>query len=202
MKLSFIESGNPVSLRISANGKNMRLDAVVVRAIEENTIIVQLQDDFNKKLNFNNVKTDLEFYPDGNVPIKWYEIQVVSVNEGYLVRAPKDGTRMNRRSTFRVGISATATLKTVFPNCPKQVTIRDISLTGFSITDRKRELPFVIGNKIAIEWEDFGHELDIVGRLIRIDNQDDATIFGFEICNICKDLSSYISTKQRQQRNK
>ena len=202
MKLSFIESGNPVSLRISANGKNMRLDAVVVRAIEENTIIVQLQDDFNKKLNFNNVKTDLEFYPDGNVPIKWYEVQVVSVNEGYLVRAPKDGTRMNRRSTFRVGISATATLKTVFPNCPKQVTIRDISLTGFSITDRKRELPFVIGNKIAIEWEDFGHELDIVGRLIRIDNQDDATIFGFEICNICKDLSSYISTKQRPQRNK
>ena len=59
-----------------------------------------------------------------------------------------------------------------------------------------------IGNKIAIEWEDFGHELDIVGRLIRIDNQDDATIFGFEICNICKDLSSYISTKQHQQRNK
>lgn len=202
MKLSFIESGNPVSLRISANGKNMRLDAVVIKNVSENTIIIELQGDFNKKLNFQNVKTDLEFYPDGNVPIKWYDIKIVSTEEGYLVQAPKDGTRMNRRSTFRVGISATATLKTVFPNCPKQVTIRDISLTGFSITDRKRELPFVIGNKIAIEWEDFGHELDIVGRLIRIDNQDDATIFGFEICNICKDLSSYISSKQRPQRNK
>ena len=202
MKLSLIESGNPVSLRISANGKNLRLDAVVIRNVEENTIIVQLQDEFKKKLNFNNVKTDLEFYPDGNIPIKWYEVQVVSTNDGYLVRAPKDGTRMNRRSTFRVGISATATLKTSFPNCPNKVTIRDISLTGFSITDRKRELPFVVGNKIAIEWKDFGHELDLVGRLIRIEDRDDATIFGFEICNICKDLSSYISTKQLQQRKK
>lgn len=202
MKLSLIESGNPVSLRISANGKNMRLDAIVERNIEENAIIIKLQDDFSKKLNFNNVKTDLEFYPDGNVPIKWYEVQIASTEEGYLVRAPKDGTRMNRRSTFRVGISASAKLKTTFPNCPNKVTVRDISLTGFSITDRKRELPFVVGNKISIEWEDFGHEIDLVGRVIRIEDRDDATIFGFEICNICKDLSSYISTKQRQQRKK
>lgn len=202
MKLSLIEPGNPVSLRISANGKTMRLDAIVLKNISENTIIIQLQSEFEKKLNFYNVKTDLEFYPDGNVPIKWYNIQIISIDEGYMVQSSKDGTRLNRRGAFRVGISATATLKTIFPNCPRQVTVRDISLTGFSITDRKRELPFVVGNTIAIEWEDFGHNLDLIGRLIRIEDGANATIFGFEICNICKDLSSYISTKQRQQRNK
>ena len=202
MKLSAIEPGSPVSLRISANEKSMRLDAIVKKNTSENTIVIALQYDINKKLNFSNVKTDLEFYPDGNVPIKWYDVKVASAEEDYVVQASGDGSRMNRRNTFRVGISAPAKLKTSIPNCPRQVTIRDVSLTGFSITDRKHELPFAIGNTISVSWEDFGHELDLAGRLIRIENRDDATIFGFEICNICKDLSSYINTKQRQQRKK
>lgn len=201
-KLSEIESGSPVSLRISANDKSMRLDAIVKKNISENTMLIDLQCDINKKLNFSNVKTDLEFYPDGNVPIKWYNVQVASMDDSYVVQATSDGSRMNRRNTFRVGISATAKLNTPIPNCPRQVTVRDVSLTGFSISDRKHELPFVIGNTISVSWEDFGHELDLTGRLIRIETRDDVTIFGFEICNICKDLSSYISTKQRQQRKK
>lgn len=202
MKLSGIEPGNPVSLRISANGKNMRLDAITKRNISDNTIIISLQCDFKKKLNFSNVKTDLEFYPDGNAPIKWYAVTVKSMDNDYIVDAPSNGSRINRRATFRVGISMPAKLDTVIPNCPRQVTIRDVSLTGFSITDRKRELPFAIGNTISVSWEDFGYVLDLSGRLIRIETRDDATIFGFEICNICKDLSSYISAKQRQLRKK
>lgn len=201
-KLSEIESGSPVSLRISAHEKSMRLDAIVKRNISENTILIDLQCDINKKLIFNNVKTDLEFYPDGNVPIKWYDVQVANMDDGYVVQASSDGSRMNRRDTFRVGISTSAMLKTQIPNCPRQVTIRDLSLTGFSISDRKHELPFVIGNTISVSWEDFGHELDLVGRVIRIETRDDVTIFGLEICNICKDLSSYITTKQRQSRKK
>lgn len=202
MKLSEIEIGSPISLRISANEKCMRLDAIVKKIISENTALITLQCDINKKLNFSNVKTDLEYYPDGNVPIKWYDVKIVSSETDYVVQADSDGSRMNRRNTFRVGISATAKLKTPIPNCPRQVTVRDVSLTGFSITDRKHELPFAIGNTVSVTWEDFGHELDLAGRLIRIETRDDATIYGFEICNICKDLSSYINTKQRQQRKK
>lgn len=202
MKLSEIEVGTPVSLRISANEKSMRLDAIVKRTISENTILVTLQLDTNKKLNFNSVKTDLEYYPDGNVPIKWYDVKIVSSETDYVVQADSDGSKLNRRNTFRVGISATANLKTSIPNCPRQVTVRDVSLTGFSISDRKHELPFAIGNTVSVTWEDFGHVLDLAGQLIRIETRNDVTIFGFEICNICKDLSSYINTKQRQQRNK
>lgn len=200
-KLSEIEIGTPVSLHVSSNAKSMRLEAIVKKIISENTILITLQCDINKKLNFSTVKTDLEFYPSGNIPIKWYDVKIASSQTDYVVQADCDGSKLNRRNTFRVGVSATAYLKTPIPNCPGKVTVRDISLTGFSISDRKGELPFAIGNTISISWNDLDYELNLIGRLIRIENRDDVTIFGFEICNICKDLSSYISTKQRQQRN-
>lgn len=197
-KLSNLEVGSPLSLRISANGKNMRLDALLESHISENSIIISLQVDTEKKLNFGNVKTDMEYYPDGNVPVIWYDVQIMSYDSNYLLQVFGDGARHNRRNNFRVGVSTSAKLNTIFPNCPRQVTIRDVSLSGFSISDRKRELPFTIGNTISVSWEDLGHELNLTGRLIRIEDRVDVTIFGFEICNICKDLSSYINMKQRK----
>ena len=197
-KLSNLEVGSPLSLRISANGKNMRLDALLEKHISDNSIIISLQYDIEKKLNFGNVKTDMEYYPDGNVPVIWYDVQIMSYESNYLLQVGGDGARHNRRNNFRVGVSLPAKLNNMFPNCPRQVTIRDVSVSGFSISDRKHELPFVVGNTISVSWEDLGHELNLTGRLIRIENRPDVTIFGFEICNICKDLSSYINVKQRK----
>ena len=78
--------------------------------------------------------------------------------------------------------------------------IRDLSLTGFSIADRKKELSLGIGSELSVSFEDLGHVLNLVGRVVRIEEQEEVNIFGFEICNLCKDLSSYLSVKQRQKR--
>lgn len=201
-KLSDIEIGSPLSLRISANDKSLRLDAILKKHISEKSSIIEIRGDFNKKLNFGSVKTDMEYYPDGNVPLKWNNVAIMSYENDYLLQVSSEGTRNNRRQSFRVGVSTTARLDTIIPNCPRQVTIRDVSLSGFSISDRKAELPFQVGNTISVSWEDIGHILDLTGRLVRIENRPDVTIFGFEICNICKDLSSYVTMKQRQQKDK
>lgn len=86
------------------------------------------------------------------------------------------------------------------PGMPSQVMVRDISLTGFSVTDRKGELSLAIGDILSVYWEDFGHFLDLTGRVVRTDVQDNIHIYGFELCNICRDLSSYINKKQRQKK--
>ena len=78
--------------------------------------------------------------------------------------------------------------------------VRDLSLTGFSISDRKKELALDIGSELSVSFEDLGHVLNLTGRVVRIEEQEDVNIYGFEICNLCKDLSSYLSVKQRQKR--
>ena len=140
--------------------------------------------------------SELEFYPDGNVPIKWYNIQIISIDEGYMVQSSKDGTRLNRRSSFRVGVSSPARIKNPSPDMPREVMVRDISLTGFSVSDRKGELSLSSGDILSVYWEDFGHILDLTGRVVRTEEQEGVKIYGLEICNVCKDLSSYISKRK------
>ena len=78
--------------------------------------------------------------------------------------------------------------------------IRDVSLTGFSVSDRKGELSLNAGDTLSVFWEDFGHILDLTGRVVRTEEQEGVKIYGFELCNVCKDLPSYINKKQRQKR--
>ena len=71
---------------------------------------------------------------------------------------------------------------------------------SYNITDRKKELNLDPGDTISVAWEDFGHMLNLSGRVVRIEELENGIVYGLEICNVCKDLPSYISKKQRQKR--
>ena len=83
---------------------------------------------------------------------------------------------------------------------PRQVMVRDLSLSGFSVSDRKKELVLHIGDELSVYFDDLGHTLNLIGRVVRIEEHEDVIIYGLEICNLCKNLSSYLSTKQRQKK--
>ena len=78
--------------------------------------------------------------------------------------------------------------------------VKDISITGFSITDRKKELNHSPGERLSVSFEDLAYKLDLTGSLVRIEEREEMTIYGFEITNLCKNLSPYISEKQRLSR--
>ncbi len=79
----------------------------------------------------------------------------------------------------------------------KPVTVRDISLTGFSIADKSKDLNFEEGDQVNLYFEDLGYILDLSGAVVRIEKRDFLTIYGFSIKNLCKDLPQYINAKQR-----
>ena len=81
------------------------------------------------------------------------------------------------------------------------IIVRDISLSGYSITDRKKELTLSPGDVVQVAFEDIGHTIDLVGKIVRIEEREDMTIYGMVLTNMCKDLSSYISVKQRRNKN-
>lgn len=201
MKLSEIQEGSKVALRLMTKGQKLQLDAVLKKHIRENIAIITLMCDTSKRLTFDNVRVDLEYSPEGDVPLMWYSVKVVNYkDDDYAMQVFSDGTKHNRRGSFRVGVSSPAKVRNAAPGTPREVMVRDVSLTGFSVSDRKKELSLNSGDMLSIYWEDFGHILDLTGRVVRIETQEDVVIYGFEICNVCKDLSSYINKKQRQKR--
>lgn len=201
MKLLELEEGSKLSLRIIAKDQKLHLNAILKKHIRDDIVLITILCDTKRKLNFDNVRTDMEFCPSGEVPLIWYSVRVVNYkDDDYAVQVFTDGAKHNRRGSFRVGVSSPAKVKNGPLGTPREVIIRDVSLTGFSVSDRKGNLSLSVGDTLSVYWEDFGHILDLTGRVVRTEEKEDVTIYGFEICNVCKDLASYINKKQRQKR--
>ena len=71
-------------------------------------------------------------------------------------------------------------------------------MTGFAITDRKKELNLVSGDRASLSFEDLTHKIHLEGKVVRIEKHDDYIIYGFTILNICNDLTPYLTLKQRK----
>jgi hypothetical protein len=108
--------------------------------------------------------------------------------------------RYNRRCTYRVSVLRAASL-TTSDGRMHRILAKDVSLTGFSVTDRKNELALARGAEATLQFEDIGHVIDITGQVIRIEEREGCVVYGFTLHRSCKDLPSYITTKQRRKRS-
>lgn len=201
IRLSDLEEGSHLLLHISNKEKSVELGAVLRKHVKHNIAFITLEYAASQKLIFNNVQIDMEYAHNAEIPFIWRGVKIIAYQTGYLLQVFSDGVKHNRRDYFRVGISKTARLGMI-TNGPRQVMVRDLSLSGFSITDRKKELKLKTGDEISVFWEDMGHNLNLRGRVVRIEDTEDVRIYGFEICNLCKDLASYVNAKQRQNTSK
>ncbi|MBE5944119.1 MAG: PilZ domain-containing protein [Lachnospiraceae bacterium] len=196
IKISELEEESQVRLLISNQENSMTLGAWIKKIVRDDMAFITLDFPPGKRLVFDNVKVDMEYGQEDDVPVVWRDVRIASYKGEYVLQSTEEGRRHNRRGCFRVGVSTQAVLCTVGRGAGK-VMIRDISLTGFSITDRKKELEFKVGEKVEVYFEDLGHILNLVGRVVRIEEHEEMNIYGLEITNMCRDLSSYISVKQR-----
>ena len=78
MKLSELEEGNKLSLRIMANNKKVQFNAMLKKHVRDNVAIITIISDNGKVLKFDNIRTDMEFSPAGDVPFIWYNVKVVN----------------------------------------------------------------------------------------------------------------------------
>ncbi|MBO5426159.1 MAG: PilZ domain-containing protein [Lachnospiraceae bacterium] len=196
IKLSELEEGCQIRLLISNKDNSMTLGAWIKNIVKDSVAIIALDYPPGKRLVFDNVNVDLEYGQEEDVPILWKSVRIANYKGEYVLQTTEDGRRHNRRGCFRIGVGVKAALCSVGRG-PGKVMIRDVSLSGYSITDRKKELDFKVGEKVEVYFEDLGHVLNLMGNVVRIEEHEDMNIYGLEITNICKDLSSYISVKQR-----
>lgn len=197
IKLSTVEAGAPITLIVSNNVKAMTMDAHIKKILNDDVALITIDINTNQTLNFENVHVEMEYSPEDGIPYVWRKVQIVHYQSEYILKTLSDGVKNNRRSSFRVGVGRTARMN-VSGRGSLEVLVRDVSISGFSITDRKKELNLNSGDSVSVHFEDIGHILDLAGRVVRTEEHEDMIIYGFEITNLCKDLSSYVTMKQRR----
>ncbi|MCQ2080858.1 MAG: PilZ domain-containing protein [Lachnospiraceae bacterium] len=198
MKLSEIKPGENIILVISKDTKRLQMEAHIAENHSEvsSSIVLHNQAE-NKRLVFDNVDISVQYQNGDTLPIQWNSATITSVPGKYELRAKGEGKPVNRRNCFRVGVSAEGTMIGK-DHQPKNVTIRDVSLSGFSITDKFGTLDIKPNDLIKIEFEDEETKIKLEGRAVRVAEQDNKTIYGFVITSICSNLSPYIMVKQRK----
>ncbi len=197
--LAEITEGERFVLHISNEGHSLDLYGIIKKHLKENIALITILHE--QRLAFENVHVDAEGMGEESIPIMWRNVKIVSYKGDYIMQAPSDGVKHNRRGCFRVPIAMVAQMKSGV-NGAKHVLVKDISLSGFAIADRKKELELSKGTLLSIYFEDAGCVIDLTGKLVRIEEREDMIIYGFQTINLCRDLSNYLNIKQRRNRTK
>lgn len=200
VQLSELEPGDEIVLQISSEDKKMDMTAVIVKNIRSNISFISLKDQHSQKLNFENVRVAVEYCQEEKKPIRWKAAQVTAYGSGYVLQVQGEGMPYNRRESFRVGVSKPARMRRDGARDSK-VMVRDISATGFAISDQKKELLLNNGDELTILLEDLGYELTIRGRVVRKEENEQMLIYGLTILNIPANLDEYLAVKQRRNRS-
>lgn len=200
-EFSEIEVNSRILLILSNGNKSMEMGATIVRHLKDNIALISLDNTTGQILKFDNISISVVYTTAEGIPYIWMNSTIVYYQGQYLLQVRANGGhRHNRRNSFRVGVSHYAKMRTA-GHGEIEVVVRDVSLTGFSITDRKKELNLTSGTHAVLRYEDIGHQLELEGNVVRIVEEDDYIIYGFVITKSCRDLSSYVNIKQKQKRS-
>ena len=196
VKLAEIAENTRIIFHIYHGEQQMDLGGMLKKHLEENIALITLDYTGSQKLTFDHVTIDMEYPQDDGIPLLWTNIKIVNYKNAYIMQAATDGNRNNRRSSYRIPIGKKAWFTS--PGKDSQfVILKDISVSGFSISDKKKELQLKKGNQLTINLEDQGYRLELAGRVVRIEELENMIVYGMTITNICNDLSSYINFRQR-----
>lgn len=197
MKLSEIKPGENIILVVSKDAKRIQMEAHIMQVHSEDTSEIVLHNHQDKMLIFKNVDISVQYQNGTSLPVQWNSASIQTIPGHYVLRARSEGKPYNRRNCFRVGVSAEGSM-IGNGKSPKNVTIRDVSLSGFSITDKFDTLDIKPADLVTVEFNDEDTKIRLEGRAVRVDKQTDKTIYGFVITCICSNLPPYIMIKQRK----
>lgn len=203
MRVDFpeIAEGSRLNLHISSGAKSVELGATITKHLKKYIALVELDNMDGRAVKFENVTVNAIYTNENGIPYIWFHCKIVYYQKQYLLQvSPDGGRRYNRRSSFRVGVSYPAMIH-IDGHGFQEVMVRDLSLSGFSITDRRRCLSLSKGSTASISFEDLGQQIELTGRVVRVEDHEDHMIYAFVITKSSRDLSTYVSLKQRLKRH-
>ena len=202
MKQEFSKLEVGCQLILNIERSKAELTSRIVKHLRHNIVLISI-DNPSKTIDLNNTIVNVLYSNGNNNLFMWTDATIVCYKGYYLLQVHTDyGEGYNRRKSFRVEFSHAAKLM-VPGHGSYEVVVKDISLTGFAIIDELGLLELKPGASVHLKYEDSGYALNLDGNVVRTRlTKEQFTLYGFVITRPCRDLQSYVQTKQRQQRYK
>lgn len=193
-RFSEIPENTPIVINIYNDDKQLHLDATLVKFLDKQLAIISINYPGDKVLNFDKVTLDIEYAKYQASPYVFRNCKIIYHSGNYILQVLCEGVKVNRRDSFRVPIG-----KTARSNIPGHnlVIVRDISHSGFALTDRNKNFNLSKGAHVSISFEDYGYKIDLEGTVVRIEEKEEFTIYGIRTTQFCRNLPEYIGIKQR-----
>ena len=154
-KLSEIEENTRIVFHIHHGEQQMDLGGILKKHLQDNLALITLDYKGSQRLVFENVKIDMEFPQDNGVALIWRNVKIINHQVAYVLQVFGEGVRNNRRNSFRISVGKQGWFS-MKGRESRYVTIKDVSASGFSISDRKQELKLAKGDQLSVSFEDLG----------------------------------------------
>ena len=200
IKFSEIKDGSPIIIILHSGSVHTKMHGNIINLVRDDIATISFETSVKQVLKFDHMDIEVIYISEDGYPYAWKKCKIVYFKNNYVLQVQGEGSHYNRRCSYRVNISRSATVRT--DNGEYRVIVKDVSLTGFSIADKKNELTLSIQSGATLYFEDINHTIDLYGEVMRIEERDDYKIYGFSIRRSCRDLPSYITTKLGDKSNK
>lgn len=200
IKFSEIKDGSPIILILHSGSVHTKMHGTIINLVRDDIATISFETSVKQILKFDHMDIEVIYISEDGAPYAWKKCKIVYFKNNYVLQVKGDGVRHNRRIAYRVTLSRAAQLRTTDDRIYK-VAMKDVSLNGFSIADKRHELSLEKGDGASIYFEDLDHVIDLYGTVARIEQREDYNIYGFTIRRSCRDLPSYITTKLGEKNN-
>lgn len=204
MTFNDIQIGNPISITVSNNGKQVTLNSNVINIVDE-TLIVEPFISNGNFLNFpRNMEIEMLVVRENDTPLYWQKVYIDPIKfreqSCHQIRTNLPGIKYNRRSSFRVPLTVAVTLKPTMDTSAPAV-LKDLSVRSYSILVAKN-IDLELHKKIAIEYSDKANDkfFELAGRPVRKSELQNYNLYGCIMDKRYPDLENYLAQKQLELR--
>ena len=190
--LTDLTEGSSVTVSSRTNGNTVEFNGTVVK-VYDSFICLDIPKVDGKILSFKGVNTDVLAAVEEGALYKFSDCSIAYLKGYYVVKCTREGRKINRRKSFRVGVSIIGSMYRLGVD-PVNVYVRDISETGFSITTDKE---LEINEEICVRYDDLGYKIVLNGKIVRMVEQDWKNVYGLQQTKENAGLNTYIANKQR-----
>ena len=196
MKLCFsdIKDGSPIIILMHNGSVHSKMNGHIINLIRDDIATISLDTPTSHILKFDHMELDFIYIAEDGTPFLWKKAKIVYFKNNYVLQIKGDGTKYNRRVSYRVTLSMPAELRKMDDSI-HSILVKDVSLTGFSIVDKKNTLGLSLDEGATLTFHDMNYTIDLYGTLIRVENKEDSVVYAFSIQRSCRDLPSYITNK-------
>lgn len=204
MKFGELEAGTEIDIEVKMQQNKWTFHSVIRQMVKGVALMEPLFND-GKILNLSGESTAISVVvklQEGEIPIQFRGCVAKNIRTKGAVwlalTCHNPGKRINRRNVFRVFVGEKGTVDLIGRSKSISVTVRDISIMGFSFVTNTSEWDDETSRVLLRFKGRYGEEMQIQGIVVRREELErEMMVVGCRIGNCANDLAEYVSFMQR-----